>query len=139
MKYIKFIVETGLIVGSTISSTPPEVYAGQSYIEVSEDTPTDPFRYIVVDGAVVLRDEPIIPPTLPRVYSFNEWVDRFPLATQVAIVAASMSNPVVKLIYDRAMAADFIDPADPRTIASTNELVTQGVISQGDADEALAP
>lgn len=138
MRYIKYIVETGQIVGETISASPPVVAAGQSYLEVEPDTPSDPFLYWVVDGAVELRAEPIVPPVEPAVYSFNEWVDRFPPEAQVAIASAAMTHPVAKLIYDRAMASAYIDPADPRTIDSLNILVALEVISRADADAAIA-
>lgn len=81
------------------------------------------------------------PASAPRRYTFNEWVDRFPFEAQVAIVTATTTDPVAKLIYDRAMSAGAsgaIDPADPRTIAGVQYLVSKGVITAEQAAEALA-
>lgn len=49
-----------------------------------------------------------------------------------------MTNPMVKLLYDRAMAADYIDLDDPRTTSMVQYLVSQGVVSQADADAVLS-
>lgn len=71
----------------------------------------------------------------PALFTFNQWVDLFPLPEQVAIVTATMTDPMAKLIYDRAQSASgSIDPADPRTLAGLGYLVSKGWISQATLD-----
>lgn len=74
----------------------------------------------------------------PR-YTFNAWVDLFPLEEQVAIVTATMADPMAKLIYDRAQSASGnIDPADPRTLEGLGYLVGKGWVSQATYDRIAA-
>ncbi|MBB4619990.1 hypothetical protein [Sphingomonas abaci] len=74
----------------------------------------------------------------PR-YTFNAWVDLFPLEEQVAIVTATMADPMAKLIYDRAQSASgSIDPADPRTLEGLGYLVGKGWVSQATYDRIAA-
>lgn len=63
----------------------------------------------------------------PVRYSRLEWFSRFTLAEHGAVIAST--DPIVRAIYDRTMAAEFIDPADPRTTEGLNYLVSVGIIT----------
>lgn len=72
-------------------------------------------------------------------FTFNGWVDLFPLSEQVAIVTATMTDPMAKLIYDRAQSASgSIDPADPRTLEGLRYLVSKSWVSQATYDRIAA-
>lgn len=137
--FITYEEATGLIVGHSEGTEAPEMPEG--YATVEHD-PVDPYAFEVVDGVVVARTVPLAPPVPPRTYTFNEWVDRFSFAAQAAIVQAGQADPVAKLIYDRAFSAGLsgsINPQDRRTAEGVQYLVSQGYITQADADGALAP
>jgi hypothetical protein len=72
------------------------------------------------------------------ILSSLQFMERFSLQTQLAVVAATKQNDVVKLWYDKMLAADQIDLTDQRTIEGVNAMVSLGVISEYEAKVALA-
>ncbi len=58
-----------------------------------------------------------------------EFLDLFTDDEQVAVVAATMTSPIVKLWYDKMIAAMSITLSDPRTEAGLDALVDAGLLS----------
>lgn len=82
-----------------------------------------------------------LPDPLPSgvtILSSLQFMERFSLSTQLAVVAAAKQNDQVKLWYDKMLAADQIDLTDQRTIDGVNALVAAGVISRHEGKVALA-
>jgi len=65
-------------------------------------------------------------------------MERFSQETQLKVVTATKSNDLVKLWYDKMLAADEIVLTDPRTIAGVQAMVALGIISKKEAAQALA-
>lgn len=60
-----------------------------------------------------------------------EFLDRFTEAEQLSVVGATMSSPVIKLWYDRLLAASFIDLQDIRTEVGIDILLNAELIAPG--------
>lgn len=58
-----------------------------------------------------------------------ELLDLFTEAEQLAVVAATMTEPAVKLWYDRLIAATFVTYEDPRTESGLQALVDAELIT----------
>lgn len=116
-----------------------EVPEGASLVERPEEV-SSPSLWRYEDGAFVAVAAP--EPAAPLIrFTFNQWVDRFSLEAQVGIVSAIASDPIAKLIYDRAFSAGMsgdIDPTDARTIEGVQYLASKGYITPEAAAEALA-
>ncbi len=72
------------------------------------------------------------------VLSSLQFMERFSLQTQLAVVAATKVNDEIKLWYDKMLAADEINLSDQRTIDGVNAMVAAGIISRHEAKVALA-
>ncbi|HWU35472.1 MAG TPA: hypothetical protein VN023_09590 [Methylovorus sp.] len=68
-----------------------------------------------------------------------EYLDRFTEAEQLAVATAAMSNPAVKLWYDRMLAASYVDIEDPRVAAGIDALITAGLLDAGRKEALLQP
>ncbi|KAF0844319.1 hypothetical protein FNL37_1763 [Methylovorus glucosotrophus] len=68
-----------------------------------------------------------------------EYLDRFTEAEQLAVVGATMSNPAVKLWYDRMAMASYVDITDPRVAAGIDALIAAGLLDAGRKDALLQP
>lgn len=79
------------------------------------------------DGQLISETQ--VPDISVRQYSFNEFMDLFTEAEQLAIAGAAMTNVTVKLWYDRAVGADYIDLDDPRTVEGIQTMVTNGLLT----------
>ena len=66
-----------------------------------------------------------------------QYVERFTDAEQLAIVTATMNNPVIKLWYDKLMAASEVVFSDPRLSAGMDAMVAAGLITQARSEEIL--
>ena len=64
-----------------------------------------------------------------RDFTSLEFLELFTDAEQVAVVSATMTSPVVKLWYDKMLAAMNITLSDPRTEAGLDALVDAGLLS----------
>lgn len=84
----------------------------------------------IVDGWV---DTPPI-----RLIWSLDFMDRFSEATQLAIVTAAQSNPVVRLWYDRLLASGSVDLNNSRLIAGLHAMRDVGLLSQAEVDAALS-
>lgn len=82
-----------------------------------------------LNGLPVLADRPATP-NPPKQFTSLEFLDLFTEAEQLAIVQAGMASAPVKLWYDRALAAQFVTIADPRTAGGLAALVTAGLLTE---------
>lgn len=82
------------------------------------------------DGNTFSAPEPLTSSAPPaRQFTFLEFMDLFTEGEQLTLVEASMTLPAIKLWYDRAVGAQFIDLDDPRTEAGLQRLVDENLIS----------
>lgn len=94
-------------------------------------------------GWEVLPERPPAPepPPTPVVYpqfTALEVLDLFTEGEQLAIVAATMSVPAVKLWYDRLIAATFVTYEDPRTEGGLQALVDAELLTPQRKAEIVA-
>ncbi len=82
-------------------------------------------------------DTSLLPPTPAKQLTSLQFLDLFTEAEQLAIVQAGMANAAVKLWYDRALAAEFITIADPRTEGGLTALVQAGLLTEARKDEIV--
>lgn len=104
-------------------------------------------KIVTIDGgfAVVdtpkLEDDPApdveLPPQYPR-FTALEMLDQFTEAEQLAVVAATMTEPAIKLWYDRLIAATYVTYEDPRTEAGLQALVDAELITPQRKSEIVA-
>ena len=87
--------------------------------------------------ALVEAHNPDSPPPPSRVM-FLQFVEMFTPAEQDALVDATMKSKELKLWYDKAVGAEFINLRDPRTVAGFNKLVQLGLVTRERADRILA-
>lgn len=66
---------------------------------------------------------------VPPQFTSLEFLDLFTQAEQLAVATSTMTQPVVKLWYDRMLAAGFITLADTRTEAGLGALVGAGLLT----------
>ncbi len=92
------------------------------------------------NGYPVLIDPPPAPPAPPVYPSFTalEMLDLFTEAEQLAVVAATMTEPAIKLWYDRLIAATYVTYEDPRTEAGLQALVDAELITPQRKAEIVA-
>lgn len=83
------------------------------------------------------------PPTTPIAEALTtaittlQFFERFTDSEQLAIVTATMTNPTVKLWYDKLMALQEVTLADPRLSAGLDSLVAAGLITSERKAEIL--
>lgn len=68
-------------------------------------------------------------PAFP-VFEGNAKLDLFTQDEQLAVVTATMTDPVVKLMYDRLLGAAFLTYEDPETEQGLRLLVTKELLTQ---------
>nr|WP_314710478.1 hypothetical protein [uncultured Comamonas sp.] len=68
-------------------------------------------------------------PTYPKFHG-NAKLDLFTPAEQLAVVTATMTDPVVKLMYDRLLSAAFLTYEDPETERGLQLLVAKELLTQ---------
>lgn len=109
----------------------------QAYIPAdSYNTDYQAYLAWLVEGN---RPEPADPVPEPvKVMSALEFFERFTEEEQLAIVTATMSNPAVKLWYDKLIAANEVNFSDPRLEAGLNNLVTAELITEDRKQEILS-
>ena len=59
----------------------------------------------------------------------NAKLDLFTLPEQLAVVTATMTDPLVKLMYDRLLGAEYLTYEDPETEQSLALLVSKGLLT----------
>lgn len=77
------------------------------------------------------------PVIYPKFYG-NEKLDLFTPSEQLAVVEAAISDPVVKLMYDRLLGAAYLTYEDPETEVGLEMLVSKGLITAARKAEIVA-
>jgi hypothetical protein len=144
------ILETGVeTTVSAIRSEHPGLMFGQgsdlSHIGIGwlVETPRPAGNYQrgpneLVDGQWQMTWAEYTPePEVITQFSSLNFLERFTSQEQLAVVSATMANAQVKLWYDKLLAANFVDVADPRTAEGLAFLVAAGLLSQERASEIL--
>lgn len=81
------------------------------------------------DGAWEIVAAQPVAQVFKRFYG-NEKLDLFTQAEQLAVVEATMTDPMVKLMYDRLLSAAFLTYEDPETERGLQLLVAKGLLTQ---------
>lgn len=68
----------------------------------------------------------------------NQKLDLFTKTEQLAVVAATMTDPMVKLLYDRLLGAAYLTYEDPETEQGLALLVDKGLITPERKAEIVA-
>jgi len=79
-------------------------------------------------------DEPVGTSTI---MSSLEFISRFSEETQLRVAKESMRDPVVKLWYDKMLAADYIDTNYPLFRSGLLEMVKKGLLTEEEARAVL--
>lgn len=95
-----------------------------------------PETLIEVDSLPEPEPAPPAPPVYPR-FTALEMLDLFTEAEQLAVVAATLTSPAVKLWYDRLIAATYVTYEDPRTDGGLQALVDGELITPERKDEIV--
>ncbi len=77
------------------------------------------------------------PPAWPRFFG-NQKLDLFTQAEQLAVVTATMTDPVVKLLYDRLLGSAYLTYEDAETEQGLAMLVDKGLLTTGRKAEIVA-
>lgn len=120
------LVENVVVVDEAMEWSTP---VGSQLVEIDGRSASIGWSY---DASQDVFIQPEVPPTVETpVLSCTplQFVDRFTDDEQLAIVSATMSNPAVKLWYDKLLAAQEVVFADPRLSAGLDNLVAAGLIT----------
>lgn len=111
---------------------------GTTFIEVPDDSLVEIGWMVGVQGTLYPPEAtaPPAPPASPL--SALQFIERFTDEEQLAIVTATMSNPAVKLWYDKLMASQEVVLTNPRLIDGMVTLVATGLITEERKDLVLA-
>lgn len=91
----------------------------------------------VVPESATLKPKPTPPVVITR-FSSLVFLSRFTPEAQISIVKQSMVDVDIKIIYDKMIAANFIDVTDEETIAGVDFMINIGVVLLEDKDKILA-
>lgn len=86
-----------------------------------------------------LSEKPIIPAAPKTKFLPLEFLDKFTIDEQMAVVSATMNSVPVKLWYDKLLAASFVDLNDTRTLEGLNALVSAGLLDSSRINEIMTP
>lgn len=86
------------------------------------------------DGTWVAEEKAVV---WPR-FVGNQKLDLFTPAEQLAVVTATMQDPVVKLLYDRLLGAAYWSYEDAETEQGLSQLVAKGLLTPGRKAEIVA-
>lgn len=106
------------------------------------------FEHLLPDGCQRITDElahqkikeaeESRPRAYPRYYGNDKLDKPFTKEEQLAVVEASMTDPAVKLMYDRLLNAEYLTYEDPETEQSLALLVAKGLLTPGRKAEIVA-
>jgi hypothetical protein len=80
---------------------------------------------------------PYAAPAPSRTFKFLAFMDLFTESEQLALARAAMADAAVKLWYDRALGAEFVDLDDSRTIAGVGVMAALGLLTNARAEAVL--
>lgn len=78
--------------------------------------------------SLIKIDQALSPKVFPR-FEGKTKLDLFSKAEQIAVVTATMSDPLVKLMYDRMIGSAYMSYEDPETEAGLSLLVGKGLLT----------
>ena len=93
----------------------------------------------VLEDGRYIRHPLALEPVSNRVIDRDEFIDRFTIPEQQAILAAALTDLEVTAIYTEFLAAPPINLDNPDTIQAVNALVEKGILADGRQTEILAP
>lgn len=96
----------------------------------------EPQYVAAADGAWIAR--PSMPSTEYPRFVGNQKLDLFTPAEQLAVVTATMADPVVKLLYDRLLGASYWSYEDQETEQGLVVLVDKGLLTAERKAEIVA-
>ena len=111
-------------VGQSLQQVGGDCPAG--WVEMTVERPQPHYICQVVDGVGVWVE----PPPIYRKFYGNEKLNLFTPTEQLSVVEATMTDPVVKLMYDRLLGAAFLTYEDPETEQDLSLLVQKGLITE---------
>lgn len=103
------------------------------WVDCPNEIVADEFCYVDGSFAKVQRQAVGV-----RSMTSLQFMGRFTEEEQLSIVTQTMSNPMIKLWYDRLIAATEVIPGDARLVAGVEALVQHGLITAERAAEVLA-
>lgn len=95
------------------------------WVLMSAERPQPHYICQVVAGVGVWVE----PPAVYRRFYGNAKLDLFTQAEQLAVVTATMTDPVVKLMYDRLLGAAFLTYEDPEVERGLQLLVSKELLT----------
>lgn len=98
-----------------------EDYASK-FVEVPDDVEPG---YLVTDDGYIPAPVEL---SYPR-FVGNEKLDLFTIQEQLAVVEATMTDPVVKLMYDRLLGSAYLTYEDPETEQGLSLLVDKNLLT----------
>ena len=114
--------------------------SGQVYAYDETQLHIVPAEFVkLTDEEVEAHINPVSQPSYRTQFTSLEYLDRFTDAEQLAVVGATMTNPAVKLWYDRMGMASYVDITDPRVAAGIDALIEAGLLDAGRKDALLQP
>lgn len=122
-RFLKIARTSGLVLNVELWGTPPDDTAAVLYLESSLGGRGDTYR----DGA--LLSPSAAAEAAKRRFTFLEFMDLFTEGEQLALAAAAMQSPQVKLWYDRAVGAEYVNLEDPRTVAGLDVMRGLGLLT----------
>lgn len=125
---MKYVFISGGVVSDITQVEPSTVFApayASQFIEAPDEVQGG-WRY---DGQFFTAPPPPAP-IFPR-FVGNEKLDLFTLPEQLAVVAATMTDPVIKLTYDRLINAAYLSYEDPEVEQGLTKLLSRGLITAG--------
>mgnify|MGYP001204003276 CR=1 FL=1 len=137
----------GYYMGS--SEMPPGAAGVNPEVATLDDLPPfnpETHRARYVSGAWVVEVIPVpepqpepepLPPQYPR-YVGNAKLDLFTQAEQLAVVSATMNDPIVKLMYDRLLGSAYLTYEDPETEQGLSLLASKGLLTPERKAEIVA-
>jgi len=132
----KFAVIEGGVVVNVAEANPGWSPQGMTVVELGEGEAIDiGYTY---DGVVFADPNPAPePPVAQALTTPLQFVERFTEEEQLAIATATLSDPQIKLWYDKLLASQEVVADDPRLGAGMNAMVSAGLITAQRKDEIL--
>lgn len=122
MKYA--YIENGKV--ADIAKVDPFGIFQPAYAEQFIEAPDEVEAGWLYDGQVFTAPPPL-PPAYPRFFG-NAKLDLFSPEEQIAVVTATMTDPIVKLVYDRLIGAAYLSYEDPETEHGLALIESRGLI-----------
>lgn len=134
-KFAKFIDGSFVAHEEHASQPDPIAHKKAEWFPVGESIEGATTGWQVIDGHAVQVVAPLPP---RRAGSFGEFMGLFTEAEQAAIAGAAMVSVPIKLWYDQAVAANFIDLDSAKVAEGIAALVNAKLLTKARGDAVLA-